>query len=274
MSRVNPNEDVRTVNPAKRFYSWVGLNGNFEYYDKEKKEKIEVPLPFTFLPISRAITLKGYNDDTKTSYWSNEVKDINTDKFKVQSVNGTGTTKVIRTVAFGLYKDIKPTLDALKISYIESLYIGVKNASKGLDLCNFQIKGSAIKSWFEFCTDNKVWSIAVQVKGVTDKKKGSVKYKEPIYTAISKITKEMNDEAIELNKELDVYLDEYFAKNSSEFASSATASEEVKSPKATSKSEDKPFDNSKHKDAQHVETTIEDDSEDISFGDQDAPDEF
>lgn len=190
MSRSNPSEDTRTPNPALRFYDWTGSTGLMSYYDKEARKKIEVKLPFTFLPISRLVTLKGYNDDTKTSYWSNEVKDIQKDPFLVQSVTGGAGNKQIRTVAQGLYKDIKPILDSLDISYVESLYIGMKGAS-GLELCNFQIKGSAIGSWIQFCKDNKIWEIAVKIASSIDKKKGAVKYKEPVYTPIVKITDAM-----------------------------------------------------------------------------------
>lgn len=255
MSRANPNEDVRTPNPAVRFYQWAGSSGNYEWYDKVNKKKVEVPLPFTFLPIDRCITLKGYNDDTKTSYWSNEVKDIEKDVFTVQSVSGTGTTKVIRTEAVGLYKDIKSTLDALDISYVESLYVGIKNESGSLDLCNIQIKGAAVKSWFEFKKNVNIWEIAVTVKSSVDKKKGAVKYKEPVYTAITKISKEINDQAITLNNKLNEYLLPYFEKN-----------------KATPEQTTKPAQNEQNTannapaNSKPVEVPFEEKVEDINFG--------
>lgn len=250
MSRVNPDEDVKLQNPAVRFYDWSGAEGKFSYYDKEAKKKVIVDLPFTFLPIERCITLKGYNDDTKTSYWSNEVKDNNKDIFILQSVTTVNGNKKITTVAKGLYKDIKPTLDSLDISYVESMYIGVKGA-KGLELCNFQIKGSALGAWFEFCSKNKIWEIAVSVSSCVDKKKGAVKYKEPAYAAINKISSKMQEEAVELNKQLLVYLNEYFAKNK---VSAASVESEAEATTTVNKSEDKkPFDDSKHPQAQHSE---------------------
>ena len=269
MSRVNPDEDVKLLNPAVRFYDWSGSEGKFSYYDKEAKKKVMVDLPFTFLPIERCVTLKGYNDDTKTSYWSNEVKDNNKDIFVLQSVTTVNGNKKVTTVAKGLYKDIKPTLDALDISYVESMYIGVKGA-KGLELCNFQIKGSALGAWFEFCSKNKIWEIAVSVSSTVDKKKGAVKFKEPAYAAITKISPKMNEEAIELNKQLLTYLNEYFAKNK---VAAEAAVEETKTPvKPTGKFENQQaFDDSKHPQAQHSEVMGEDN--DIVTN-MDMPDEF
>lgn len=272
MSRSNPSEDVKTVNPALRFYSWSGDKGNFEYYDKEKKEKIEVALPFTFLPINRLVTLKGYDDDTKVSYWSNEVKDINKDPFIVQSAYKSGNTKVVKTEFTGLYKDIKSKLDALDISYVESLYIGVKNANKGLDLCNVQLKGSAIGTWIEFTKNNKVMEIAVQVKSFNEKKKGKVQFKEPVYTAINKISKEMNDQAIELDLELVEYLKGYFERTAAALSSSGTLQTEptVAAPAATPKPE-AAFDDSKHPQAQTSNVTSTAPPVDIIVGDDDVP---
>lgn len=265
MSRLNPDEDVKLQNPCQKFYQWGGTDGNFEWYDKENKKKIIVALPFTFLPIERCITLKGFDDDTKTSYWSNEVKDINKDVLTLQSVSTVNGNKKVATVISGLYKDIRPKLDALNISYVESLYIGVKSA-KGLELCNFQIKGSALGTWFEFCSKHKIWDIAVAVKSTTPKKKGRVEYQEPVYTAITKISQAMNDEAVELNKTLNTYLEEYFAKNKAN-AVSVTVEETKTTPAKT----DRPFDNSKPKEAQHSEL-IEKENDIVT--NMDMPDEF
>ncbi|MFA7289590.1 MAG: hypothetical protein WC055_12005 [Melioribacteraceae bacterium] len=274
MSRSNPSEDSRTPNPAVKFFEWSGQNGNLTYYDKTEKKKIEVKLPFTFLPISRLVCLKGYNDDSKTSYWSNEVKDIQKDPFTVQSVTGGANNKQIRTVAQGLYKDIKPTLDSLDISYVESLYIGVKEANK-LELCNFQIKGSAIGSWITFCKNNKIWEIAVSIKSSVDKKKGAVKYKEPVYTSIVKISEAMQKEAIDLDLHLNEYLFDYLQRNHSQGTTQATdiSKPAVNEPKQENNASDKPaFDNSKPKEAQHVE--VIDNGADITFAGENAPDEF
>lgn len=274
MSRSNPSEDQREPNPALRFYQWEGSTGAVNYYDKEAKKKVAVALPFTFLPISRLVTLKGYNDDTKTSYWSNEVKDIQKDSFHVQSVSGGANNKQIRTVAQGLYKDIKPTLDSLDIAYVESLYIGIKGA-KGLELCNFQIKGSAIGSWIQFCKDHKIWEIAASINSSLDKKKGSVKYKEPVYTPIVKISEAMQKQSIALDLQLNDYLAGYFERNKNNLPGTIESDKApVNDAKASNTGSDKAFDNSKHKNAQTSEVTMAEETTDITFAGNDAPDEF
>lgn len=281
MSRSNPSEDVKTKNPAARFYDWSGSEGHFTYYDKEAKKKIPVKLPFTFLPICKAVTLKGYNDDSKTSFWSNEVKDISKDIMHLQSVTNVGGNKKIVTEAIGLYKDIKTKIDALGVSYVESLYIGVKGAS-GLELCNLQIKGAALKPWFDVTSKSNVFELAIKVAGSTDKKKGAVKYKEPIFTVITKVSEEMNKQAVALDLDLQEYLKAYYAKNAEELAGKSSVQEPVKTtaaatnskPTATSKSE-APFVKGTPKEAQHSENIeIEIENPDIEFGDPNAPEEF
>ncbi len=230
MSRSNPTEDAKAVNPAVKFYEWSGSEGKLKYYDKETKKSVLLDLPFTFLPLRRCVAVKGYNGDTETSYWSNEVKDTRTDVLVVQSATGTGDKRKIRTEAVGLYKDIKDKVKALGAKYVESLYIASYDKNKKLELCNIQIKGSMLRPWGDIVKSSNIWTSAIKIDSFIEGKKGGVKFKVPVLKAISKIKPETNDLAVELDKEIAEYLDAYFLKNA-EAAKTATT-EEVAQPKA------------------------------------------
>jgi hypothetical protein len=232
MSRSNPNEDINLVNPAKFFLEWKGKEGGFEYWDKTNKKNVDIPLPFTFIPLCTYVTLKGYNQKKDTSFWSNEVKDIQKEKFVVKGKNNG--TKALGTYFEGLYKDLKEQLELNKINYVQSLYIACKDEKGALQLANIQIKTSALGPWIEFCKKNKVMEIGVQVKSFTKEKNGSVDFVAPVYTAV-KISDETNKAAIALDEELQVYLKAYLENNKSTEASNlpevkAEAAQESKTP--------------------------------------------
>lgn len=239
MSRSNPTEGARAINPAKKFYEWSGSEGVMTYYDKENKKKVEVPLPFTFLPLRRCVTVKGYNGDTETSYYSNEVKDTRTDVLMVYSVSGSGESRRSRLEEVGLYADIKDRLKAKGIKYVESLYVATYDDKKNLELCNIQIKGAALRPWGDVVKANNIWQVAISIKSFTENKKGGIKFKSPAFSVITKVKPETNEAAIKLDKEIEEYLNEYFKKNEQDAvnakAETAAKPEAKSEPKAAAK---------------------------------------
>lgn len=225
MSRSNPTEDSKAINPAVKFYEWSGSEGKLKYYDKETKKSVLLDLPFTFLPLRRCVAVKGYNGDTESSYWSNEVKDTRTEVLVVQSATGTGDKRKIRTEAVGLYKDIKDKIKGMGVKYVESLYIASYDAKGKLELCNIQIKGSMLRPWGDLAKANNIWTSAIKIDSFVENKKGGIKFRVPVLKVISKIKPETNDAAIELDKDIEAYLDAYFAKNAE--AAKTASSEEV-----------------------------------------------
>lgn len=214
MSRSNPQETLTNV--AKRFYQWDGDNSGFKYFDKTLGEKdaegkikgqnVTTPLPFTFLVLDSLVTVKGYNEPESKGYWSNEVRDVTKDLMTVKSKTGVEMT--------GTWKQIKEKLSSKGAEYTQSVYIGIKDAAGKLEIANIQLKGAALNAWIDFLKKVKINEIAVSVKTSVSKKKGKVVYQEPVFTAI-KINEKTNQEAIELDKELQIYLTAYLAKNAS-----------------------------------------------------------
>jgi hypothetical protein len=218
MSRSNPHETL--TNPASKFYKWDSDNACFSYFDKTLGEKdaqgkakgqnVLVPLPFNFLVLDTLACVRGYNEPQEKSYYSNEVRNLTTDIITVKA------NKQVEKI--GLYAEVK-TLNGAK--YCQSVYIGYKNTDGKLEIQNIQLTGAALNSWIEFCKSAKINEIAVSVKSSVQKKKGRNTYNEPVYTAI-KINEKTNQEAIELDKELQIYLTAYLAKNASAPAAAPT----------------------------------------------------
>lgn len=250
MSRSNPNEELK--NPASRFYEFKGGAGVFAYYDKELKQNVKAPLPFTFLVLDEKITVKGFSDATQSGFWSNEVKNVK-DQITVRSKKGIEMT--------GTWEEIKAKMASDGIEYCQSVYIGIKMDGKKLGLANIQIRGSALNAWIEFKKVIDVMKCAVTVKTVNPAKKGVTKYFEPIFEAI-KITPETDAQAIELDKVLQEYLKAYFKRN-------------ITAPVELSKTEDKSIEpvktaNTTSKSVQSTETIldatiVEDDGNDLPF---------
>lgn len=203
MSRSNPNEELK--NPASRFYEFKGGEGVFAYYDKELKQNVKVPLPFTFLVLDEKVTVKGFSDANQSGFWSNEVKSVK-DQITVRSKRGVEMV--------GNWEQIKAKMASDGVEYCQSVYIGIKMDGKKLGLANIQMKGAALNEWIEFKKVIDIMKCAVTVKTANPAKKGATKYFTPVFEAV-KITPETDAQAIELDKTLQEYLKAYFERNAS-----------------------------------------------------------
>ena len=202
--------DEQLENPATKFLEWDSDNKCFKYYKKfpEKKEdgtkgeNILVPLPFTFLVLDILTTVKGYNDDEQSGYYSNEVKNISTDILKVRTKKGTAAT--------GTWEEIKGILRDAK--FCASVYVAIKGDKGELEIANLQLKGAAVSSWFDFAKDNKkqIYKMAITVNDSIHKTKGKTEYNEPVFN-LTPISPKTDNEALELAKVLKVYHDAYFS---------------------------------------------------------------
>jgi hypothetical protein len=203
MSRSNPTETLS--NPSTKFIDWSGSEGKFKYYDKEKKENVFIELPFTFIPLDILSTCKGYNDQEKVGYYSNEVRSTKKEPFTVRTKNGIVMT--------GLYEQVKEKLAPKGLKYVQSVYVAIKEEGKGLVIANLQLTGSALGPFINFCDGKKVTEIGVTVKSANPMKKGATKYFEPVYEVMP-VSEATNKVASELDAELQEYLTAYFAKTS------------------------------------------------------------
>ena len=190
-------------NPSTKFLDWKSNDKCFEYYDKEKQEKVSVPLPFKFLVLDELHTIKGWNDASSSGIFSNEVKFISKEVMTVKPFKGN-------EIAKGLYKDIKEKIVSAGGHYVKSIYIMLEDGS----LANLQLKGSAVQKWGEFTqkTRNRLPDEWVQVTKAIEGKKGAVKFFTPDFSFERSITEDEAMQADEAFNILETYLKAYLVK--------------------------------------------------------------
>ena len=203
MARSNPNQNDLPKNPSKMFAQWTG-DGQFVYYDKETQENVVLPDNFTFLVLDELNAIKGWNDESGSGIYSNEVRHIDKDKLRVKSFKGG-------LIAEGIYKDIHDSIVSAGGKYCKSVYIAFKFKGGELQIGNIQFYGASIGGYIEFCKENKkeIYSKAVILSGKRAEKKGKTEYYVPLFK-LGEISQETEDQAGELQIELKKYLEEYF----------------------------------------------------------------
>lgn len=208
MSRSAP---VNTLtSPAVKYLDWDSEKGQFKYYNKGEKENVAVKLPVSFYVLDELTTVKGYSDKHQSGIWSNEVKNITTQKLKVMCKDKAG--KMI-TIAEGFYQDIKDKLTAAGAKYTRSLYAAMLNENDEYEIVNFQLKGAAFSGWLDFCNAKKgsIMTDEITCGDFKREKKGATKYTIPVFTS-ERASEEGNEAAIGLDVKLQEYLRAYFDK--------------------------------------------------------------
>lgn len=205
MSRSN---QTISSNPANRYYSWSGSNGTLNYYDKATEKNVEVSLPFVFIVLDELSTIKGWHDASSSGIYANEVRKTTEDAFHVKAFKGGA-------IASGIYGDIKEKIVAAGGKFTTNIYIAYKNDNGDLNIGALQFKGAGLQAWSEFKKMNRngINTKAVVINDIKEGKKGSVKFKTPVFT-LTEISDETQEYSIALDKQLQEYLSSYLAAKS------------------------------------------------------------
>jgi len=200
------------TNPATKFLSWKSNEKCFSYYDKEKEENVQVPLPFKFLVLDELASVKGWSDSLGGIIVSNEVKFISKETMNVKCYhkNGKGE-KVTTEIAKGTYKEIKEKVNSAGAKYHKSIYVMLEDGT----LANIQLKGAAVQKWGEFTqkTKNRLPEEWVVVEKAVDGKKGAVKFTTPEFKFLCSLTDYEMSLADDVFNVLEAYLKTYLAKS-------------------------------------------------------------
>lgn len=194
---------AKNQNPAKKFLEWKSESKSFSYYDRDKKENIEVPIPLKFLFIEHYHCVKGWHDASQSKIYSNEVYAIGSSKITVKSYKGG-------LIAEGLYKDIKAKATQQGGRYNRSLYVMLEDG----ELINISMKGAVVKAYSDFYSDNhhlldNQW---IEIKDFEEHKKGRVEYSIPVFTIGETITRATDKKAMEVARTMQNYIDSYTSK--------------------------------------------------------------
>lgn len=197
MSRSNPT----TTNPATKFFSWAGGDGELVYYDKELEKRVVQKTPFEFMVLDELSTITGWCDEDESGYWSNEVRNIKKDELTVKTSKRTWSVDVYDNLA-----DVR----AKGAKYAKSVYIAYKDGTQ-LAIGNIKMSGAALTAWIEFTKKTDVYKCAVVLKGKSDvQTKGKTEYYLPVFES-NKVSPDTNEHAVELDRELQEYLRVYFS---------------------------------------------------------------
>lgn len=188
----------RPTNPAKHFLKIK--SGAVSYWDSESQDNIKVETPVEFIVLDQLATIKGWSDQDKNGYWSNEVRSVGKDVLSVRTKKGLKEQ--------GIWKAIKGSVGIAGSKYHSSIYIATKGRDC-LEIQNLSLTGAGLNAWIEFTRKNKINRVKVILIGWSDAKKGSVSYKVPVFEAVP-MTDSEREEAVELDKQLQAYLNEYF----------------------------------------------------------------
>jgi len=197
MSLSNPT----TENPVKKFIEFKADLGVFRYWDKQKEENIPLEFPIQFIVLDELATISGYCEKTNSGIYSNEIHNLNFQQLNVKSFKG-GVHIV------GKYADIKDEVKAYGGKFTKSVYAALLNEG-GLELVNFRLKGAAFSGWMDSKFNSQ--RPGVEITKCEDKKKGTNKYKQPVFDMLE-ITEEYLNEATAMDIKLQEYLTAYESK--------------------------------------------------------------
>jgi hypothetical protein len=213
MSKSNP----KIQNPCNKFIDFKSDKGKFFFYDKEKEQQIEVPLPIYFIVLDELSTISGYNKKNDCGIYSNEIHSTVNEILRVKTFKGGESV-------IGLYKDIKDTIKAMGGKYTKSVYALLVNLDKTTELVNFKFKGASFSSWL----DKKINSFTsiVGIVDMTEETNGNTIYKVPVFKAF-KLSPELDEKAISADEILQEYLKIYKSQEPEKEIAQIEATEEI-----------------------------------------------
>lgn len=199
-SRRTLNQTEGSKNPATKFLQWKSNDKCFAYYDKSENDNIQIKLPFKFQFLEHFHTVKGWNDESESGIYSNEVKFISKEELKVRAFKAKWTLE-------GLYSDIRPDIRDKGGVYYRSVYVIDENG----DIINLQLKGAVVSAYSDFLNEheNKIEGSWVVINKSEDKKKGATKYSVPVFEVGNAFTKDEMALADEKYKDIVNYFDKY-----------------------------------------------------------------
>lgn len=214
MSRSNPTST--TSNPSTKWFEWDSDNSCVKYYDKVEKKSVSVKLPFTFLVLDQTASITGWHESSTSGIYSNEVRSTKANSLLVRSFKGG-------TIAQGIYQDIKEKVKSSGGKFTTNVYIAYKDGSE-YKIGAIMFKGASLQSWSDFCKAHRssLDTDAIQIASFETGKKGKVTYTTPTFKVI-KASEEAQAKAIELDKVLQEYFNEYMGRPIVEEAKSTTS---------------------------------------------------
>jgi inner membrane protein involved in colicin E2 resistance len=182
-------------NPVKKYIKWSGNEGKLQYWDKEKKEDIEVKMPLKFIKLEECVTITGYSEEHQSGIYSNEVYNSRMQELTVRTFSKIELAK-------GYYQDFKDKIKAKGGKYAKSVYAILADTK---ELVNIQFSGSSLASWqSNFGNSGNTIELT---KNPEQQKKGATKYFIPSFKELEKDEQLFAYSGTVYNAELKPWLD-------------------------------------------------------------------
>lgn len=172
--------------------------GHFQFYDKKKKESIQIPLPFRFVPLAERTTIRGFNKPDHKGIYSNEVKQAH--EWLHPKVFGSNRA-LCRP---GPWKEIKEAVAAGGGRYTKAVY-AVTEAGR---LIRLFLSGSPFSCWIEKGFSPEHDQCGVEVKEIGTHQNGTATCYDPKF-AKWELSKDMLQTAIDESVKLDKFFEDY-----------------------------------------------------------------
>lgn len=205
------SSDNKQKNPATKFIEWAGGDGKFYYYDKDLKQKVDMPKKFQVVGLDELSTIKGYDERASSGVYSNEVKDTTKEILTVKNFKGDQLAK-------GIYQAIKGNLSGGK--YAKSIYAALVQKDGSVELVNISLSGSALSPWIDAKINISGGFVITLGTNPEVKKKGRTEYYEPTFEVKPLPEGEIRDTVVQLDKDvLQPYLSQYLSQPNKEESS-------------------------------------------------------
>lgn len=193
--------------PVDFYVNWKSNDKRFQYWNGTEEVPLELPLKFAVIAEYHCVS--GYSDKHSSRIYSNEVQKVGQDELIVRTFKPEGNI-----IAKGVWKDIKPSVEAQGGRYFKSIYAVL---SDGTPVC-FKLKGSAVAQWSTFTKENgggydnpNFNSVWVEINSAADQKKGTVKFSVPDFS-VGKAFNAKEDAMIEAHAQnIGEYMRGYFS---------------------------------------------------------------
>jgi hypothetical protein len=210
MSRSSQVSAVASVkSPVTKYLEFHGKEGVFQYWDKETKQNVVVPLPLRFVNVVERSTITGFSQEHRCNIKCNEVKSTVTEPFKVGYWKD-GTSDL----ANGLYKDIKDNVVAKGGKFTSVIYAcHLNQETRKTEFIALKIKGSQIAAYRQFretLAKDKVSILDVIITvNRSIQKGGAVSYMVPEFSYLKNKVKTAEDKTYNSNENYDYSTDRW-----------------------------------------------------------------
>jgi len=182
----------------------------FTYYDREKKERKVIALPFKFVVLDTRFTIKGWSEPRKRSIISNEIESFD-ETFrpffqgnKNKQIKSEPLDDGRKGELEGLWSEIKMLCQA-QGAHLNTVLYGISESGK---LLRVYLSGAPLSAWINKGFNHEIEQCGIQVAAMNTYKNGQSTCCSPVFDKWE-LSEEMCAKATEESIALEKFFAEY-----------------------------------------------------------------